>query len=633
MLLDSELKRVDKKLKVDSGNENQDDISSSLPALLLKHASQNGDRIAAYFSSGTSLTYASLDLRSNQLANKLIQLGVVKGQLIGLCMKRSEHMLTGLLAILKVGAAYVPMDPAYPAERLSYMAETAGIALLLMTSEVTDDIDFFNGKKYCLDTQSNETALMPSTFTSLATADDLAYVIFTSGSTGKPKGVQIQHGAVCKFLLSMAKQPGFTANDRMLALTTLSFDIAVLELYLPLLCGGTVVVASQEESVDGVLLAKLIAQYDINVVQATPSAWRNLLAGGFKGGQNFKALCGGEAFPADLAIKLTDCCGEVWNMYGPTETTVWSSCYRLPKEGGPILIGKPIAATTFWVLDKNTQLVPVGEEGELYIGGAGLAKGYLNRSDLTAERFIESPLTDGLLYRTGDLVKENPAGDFTYYCRLDEQVKIRGFRIELGEIESVLMAHPLISQAVVVVKEISTMDQRLVAYLLFETGQLVSNQEVRKYLRVFLPEYMIPQLLVEIEDLPLTPNGKVDRKRLPDPIDDISNADQFYAPETQTQKNIAAIWSKQLGVKEISLSDHFYDIGGHSLLATLVIHEVESHFNISISAADMFSCSLEQLANRVDKKIVLLKNRKQNKNKSPAKWMQKIKKSLLGDRV
>ena len=225
-------------------------------------------------------------------------------------------------------------------------------------------------------------------------------------------------------------------------------------------------------------------------------------------------------------------------------------------------------------------------------------------------------------------MKENPAGDFTYYCRLDEQVKIRGFRIELGEIESVLMAHPLISQAVVVVKEISTMDQRLVAYLLFEAGHLVSNQELRKYLRVFLPEYMIPQLLVEIEDLPLTPNGKVDRKRLPDPIDDISNADQFYAPETQTQKNIAAIWSKQLGVKAISLSDHFYDIGGHSLLATLVIHEVESHFNISISAADMFSYSLEQLADRVDKKTVLLQNSK--KNKTPVKWMQKIKKSLLG---
>jgi acyl carrier protein len=195
------------------------------------------------------------------------------------------------------------------------------------------------------------------------------------------------------------------------------------------------------------------------------------------------------------------------------------------------------------------------------------------------------------------------------------------------------MAHPLISQAIVVVKEISTMDKRLVAYLLFEAGQLVSNQEVRKYLRDFLPEYMIPQLLVEIESFPLTPNGKVDRKRLPDPIDDISNTDQFFAPETKTEREMAAIWSQQLGVKEISVSDHFYDIGGHSLLATLAIHEVESHFNISISAADMFSYSLEQLADRVDKKIVLLNNRKKNKNKSPAKWMQKIKKSLLGDRV
>ena len=281
------------------------------------------------------------------------------------------------------------------------------------------------------------------------------------------------------------------------------------------------------------------------------------------------------------------------------------------------------------MLDKNTQLVPVGEEGELYIGGAGLAKGYLNRSDLTAERFIESPLTDGLLYRTGDLVKETPTGDFSYDCRLDEQVKIRGFRIELGEIESVLMAHPLISQAIVVVKEISTMDKRLVAYLLFEAGQLVSNQEVRKYLRDFLPEYMIPQLLVEIEKFPLTPSGKVDRKRLPDPIDDTSNADKFYAPNTKTEREIAAIWARQLGVKEISASDYFYDIGGHSLLATLVIHEVESHFSISISAADMFSYSLEQLASKVDKKIALL----ESQHNSPIGWVQKIKNTLLGDRV
>lgn len=605
-----------------------------LPELLLRHASLNGEHIAAYFSTGVALTYADLELYSNQLANSLVEQGVKKDEFVGLCMERNEYMLISLLAILKVGAVYVPMDPAYPSERLSYMAETAGIKKLLMTSGVSETLVEFKGKKYCVDTHWQTISLMSKKFVSLAAADGLAYVIFTSGSTGKPKGVQIQHQAVSNFLLSMADKPGLTVKDRLLALTTLSFDIAVLELYLPLVCGATVVVASQEESSNGVMLQHLITRHNINILQATPSTWRNLLASGFTGGAEFKALCGGEAFPEDLAKTLGARCGEVWNMYGPTETTVWASCYRLPiqqelKESEPILIGKPIADTTFWVLDENGNPVSVGEEGELYIGGAGLAQGYLKQAELTAERFIKSTLTEGLLYRTGDLVKETPSGDIAYCCRIDDQVKVRGFRIELGEIESTLMTHPKIEQAIVVVKDISEMDKRLVAYIRFKTGKLMLNQALRKYLRKYLPEYMIPQLLVEIDAFPLTPNGKVDRQSLPNPLEDMSTSDQYYPPETDTQKIICKVWREQLSVEKISLTDNFYDIGGHSLLAVIVINEIEKKFNLELRASELLSESLEQLADKLDKKIQRIVEEKKNHQG----WLRSLKESLLGNRA
>jgi len=604
---------------------------ATLPELMLRHVSENGERIAAYFSTGKSLTYAALDSYSNQLANSLVKQGVKPGEFVGLCMERNEYMLISLLAIIKVGAVYVPMDPAYPADRLNYMAETAAINLLLMSSGVSDTLEEFKGEKYCVDTLWETVTLMSDKFVSLAVADDLAYVIFTSGSTGKPKGVKIQHNSLSNLLLSMAEKPGLTTKDRLLALTTLSFDIAVLELYLPLVCGATVVVANHEEASNGVLLQQLITQHNINVLQATPSTWRNLLAGGFEGGKEFKALCGGEVFPEDLAKTLSDCCGEVWNLYGPTETTVWSSCYRLPIqnsfiESKPILIGKPISTTTFWVLDEDVKPVSVGVIGELYIGGAGLAQGYLQQDSLTAERFIKTPLTDGLLYRTGDLVKETSSGDFAYCCRVDNQVKVRGFRIELGEIESALMAHPMIEQAVVAVKDISAIDRRLVAYIRFESDQLILNQALRSHLRVHLPEYMIPQMFLEVDQFPLTPNGKINRKSLPDPLDDMSRSDRYYPPETKTQKAIAVIWEEHLGMNNISLTDHFYDIGGHSLLSTLIIYEIEKKFNMVVSPADILSDSLERLADKLDKKMLMLVER-ENKNQS---WFSRLKKSLLG---
>jgi hypothetical protein len=288
-------------------------------------------------------------------------------------------------------------------------------------------------------------------------------------------------------------------------------------------------------------------------------------------------------------------------MYGPTETTVWSSCYRLPKDGDSTLIGKPIDETNFFVLNKKGEKVEVGVQGELYIGGEGVAKGYLNRIDLTAERFVPNPFGLGVLYRTGDVVEETISGEFKYCCRIDDQVKIRGFRIELGEIESVLMSHEMIDQAVVVVKNYSDMDQRLVAYILFMPGDSLTNGDMRKHLRNYLPNYMNPQFLVEVESFPLTPNGKVDRNSLPDPLEAVNIVDGHFPPDTSTQKAIAKIWSQHLGIEKIGLTDHFFDLGGHSLLAMIVSKDIELLFKISIQSIDLFSNSLEQLAEKIDR--------------------------------
>lgn len=584
-------------------------INIPLPEMVSIQARLNSDKVAAYVSNSSSvkkeITYLELDIRSNQLANMLVDQGVKQGDFVGICMERNEFMLIGLLAILKAGAAYVPMDPVYPSKRLSYIAEIADIQLLLMTSSVIETVKSFKGKRFCVDSYWEHIIDYSDDFTSLAEVDSVAYIIFTSGSTGKPKGVKIPHCAVSNFLLSMAKRPGFTEKDRMLALTTLSFDIAVLEIYLPLICGGVVVLASQDELSDALLLQQLIQQYNINIVQATPSTWRNLLNVGFTGGLSdsrvFKALCGGEKLTNDLAQSLKSCCDEVWNMYGPTETTVWSSCYRLPKDINSILIGKPIDETEFFVLDEKGNKVKAGIQGELYIGGIGVAQGYLGRIDLTSERFVPNPYGTGFLYRTGDVVKEMTNGEFKYYCRIDDQVKVRGFRIELGEIESVLMSHENIDQAVVLVKNYSDMDQRLIAYILFMPSKSLTNGDMRKYLRDYLPDYMSPQFLVEVESLPLTPNGKVDRNSLLDPLKAENDVGGFYPPETSTQKTIAGIWSKHLGIKRVGLTDHFFDLGGHSLLALIVIQDMQLLYEDAIQSVDLLSNSLEKIAEKIDR--------------------------------
>ncbi|MFJ8579614.1 amino acid adenylation domain-containing protein [Micromonospora sp. NPDC093277] len=414
-----------------------------------------------------TLTYAELDRRSTQLAHRLRQLGVARETLVGICLERSADMVVSLLAVLKSGGAYVPLDPGFPPDRIAFMLADSDLSVLLTSSDVLESLGAVKARPLCLDLVGDELATEPAEPLVLdVRPDHLAYVIYTSGSTGRPKGVRIPHGALGNFLLAMAERPGIGSGDALLAVTTLSFDIAGLELLLPLVEGASVIVVGREVAADGERLAAALDRSGATMMQATPSTWRMLLDAGWAGHPGLRVLAGGEALPAELAQRLLGGCAELWNMYGPTETTIWSAVARV--DHGPITIGEPIANTELHVLDGSGALVPLGVPGELHIGGAGLARDYLDRPELTAERFVRHPFPVGLgdrLYRTGDLVRRRADGSIEFLGRLDHQVKLRGFRIELGEIESVLERQPQVNQAVVTVREDTPGDQRLVAYV------------------------------------------------------------------------------------------------------------------------------------------------------------------------
>lgn len=568
---------------------------ATLHSLISQTAERCVEDIAVVGQDG-QLTYAQLDKHSDLLASYLIEQGVNVGGSVGVSMERRSDMLVALLGILKTGASYIPMDPSYPKERLAYMAEQADIRLIITCDSVKDDIDYFNHELLSIDGQweaiSNQTINHPLP---IVDPENIAYVIFTSGSTGLPKGVQVPHRSVVNFLSSMASKPGFGATDRLLAITTLSFDIAVLELYLPLVTGGRTVIASDDAVMDGDDLKDLIQEHEISVMQATPSTWRSLLAADWQGG-DIRILCGGEPFPVDLASTLSGICKQVWNMYGPTETTVWSTC-RLVNPERPNIIGTPIANTQCLVLNEKGQHQPIGVEGELYIGGQGVTHGYLNRDELTEKVFVRLPEFDNaLLYRTGDAVRLMATGELEYVQRIDNQVKVRGYRIELGEIESVVMKNEAVAECAVAVKEYTAVDKRIVAYVRFEGQQHLTMTDVRRYLRDFLPDYMIPQLLVELDAMPLTPNGKIDRKALPDPYHSSAGDDEVLEPNTPVEKSLAELWRSEIGVEQVSLDSYFFDIGGHSMLSMQVIYKIDEIYGVRLKPTDMVLNTLEQIA-------------------------------------
>jgi len=549
-----------------------------------------------------ALTYAELNRRSNQLAHYLRKLGIGPDALVGLCVERSLEMIVGLLGILKAGGAYVPLDPAYPPERLSFMLEDSEVEVLLTQNRLVASLPKVGGRVVCLDSGwqeiAEESIENPET---LASPKNLAYVIYTSGSTGKPKGVQISHRAVVNFLTSMSQKPGLTDRDRLLAVTTLCFDIAGLEIYLPLSMGARLEIASREVASDGSqLLSKLISS-GATVLQATPASWRMLLEAGWEGSPQLKSLCGGEAVSRKLANQLVQKTGSLWNMYGPTETTIWSTTARIEMEDAPIPIGKPIANTQIYILDKLQQPVPIGIAGELHIGGDGLARGYLKRPELTAEKFIADPFSaepEARLYKTGDLVRYLPNGHIEFIGRIDHQIKIRGFRIELGEIEAVLRQHGSVNDTVVMVREDTPGDQRLVAYLVPTQESAAPADELRGFLKEKLPDYMVPSVFVVLSAMPLTPNGKVNRGALPAPgRADFAAKESFVAPRNPVESQLVKIWESVLGVRPIGVANNFFDLGGYSLLAVRLMQRIEDDLHKKIPIATLFQApTIEKLA-------------------------------------
>jgi amino acid adenylation domain-containing protein len=529
------------------------------------------DRVALV-AEDVSLTYGELDFRANQLARHLVELGVTEETLVGVNLARTSDLLVAVLAILKAGGAYLPLDAAFPAERLAYMLEDAGAPLVVTTSELLDSLPSFEGHAVCQDRDGATIAeLSGAPLEATVAPENLAYTIYTSGSTGKPKGVEVTHGNAVNFLLSMAERPGLSSDDVLLAVTTLSFDISVLELFGPVSVGGRVVIASGDEAASGEALVERLGACGATVLQATPATWRMLYDAGWQGDQKLRVLVGGEALSSDLAQELVTSCGEVWNMYGPTETTVWSSCWRVPTQVDQIRVGTPIGNTQLYVLDGRMKPTPLGVPGELYIGGAGVTRGYRDRPELTTERFVPDPFSSvegDRLYRTGDLARFRDDGTVEYLGRLDNQVKIRGFRIELGEIEAVLAEHEAVKQAVATVAAAGTADARLVAYVVLERGEALTVSEVRRFLRARIPDYMVPGLVVELDDFPLTPNGKIDRRALPDPLASSARSEsEFSPPATQSEILIAEVWADLLSLDRVSRHDNFYQLGGHSLLS------------------------------------------------------------------
>jgi amino acid adenylation domain-containing protein len=550
------------------------------------------------------LTYRELNQRANQLAHELCKHGAGPDQLVGLFVERSIDMVVALLAIVKTGSAYLPLDPLLPAERLRYMLEDSGVRVVVTEQSLGGKLPAFGGVAILLEDtgwQGNRRDNLAAT----VGPEHLAYLIYTSGSTGKSKGVQVPRGALTNFLWSMREWLQLSERDRLLAVTTISFDIAGLEVWLPLLVGAQTVIASREEAADGNALRGLLDRHSITVMQATPVTWQLLFDSGWSGKPDLQTVCGGEAMPPEVAAQLVPVVERVWNLYGPTETTIWSTGYHVTDGQEPVLIGRPLGNTKCYILNGLGQPVPVGATGELHIGGDGLARGYLNLPELTAEKFVVDPFRTGeaRMYRTGDLARYRADGNIECLGRIDYQVKIRGYRLELGEIEAALKEQPEIKQAVVIAREDRPGDKRLVAYMVSTASAVPTTFELSTRLKRQLPDYMVPTAYVFLDQIPISANGKIDRKALPLPAETQTlHADTYIAPRTDLEKMLAGIWAEILEVEQIGLDDDFFGLGGHSLVGVRLLAKIRKTYQVNLELAVLFEArTVRQFADVIRK--------------------------------
>jgi amino acid adenylation domain-containing protein/FkbH-like protein len=570
----------------------------------------------AIISGSDKLTYSELDKQANRLSHHLISLGVIPGDAVGIFVERSAKMVISVLGILKAGCCYLPLDPSFPRERLSYMFGDSGAKVIITQESLKDKSGYFTDASFViLDKKNDILKNYPvSTPDIKSDSQSLAYIIYTSGSTGKPKGVKVHHQSVVNLISCMLRTPGISENDVLLAVVTLSFDMSVYELFLPLSAGAAIVVADSQDIRDGKTLINLIEKHNITILQAAPSLYYLLLASGWKGKTNLKALCGGEALTSSIVDKILPMVGELWNCYGPTETTVYSTFTRITNSRDKIHIGKPLDNTQIYILDKYDKLLPAGVTGEIGIGGLGVTKGYINQPDLTSEKFIR--LEDGhQVYKTGDRGRFLKDGNIELFGRIDNQIKIRGIRIEPGEIETLLSKIEGINESVVKLQKFEENDERLVAYLNVSEGFNMETREIIAHIKEKLPLYMIPSAFKVLNGFPRTSSGKIDRKATVfQTIELGSNGREDIMNLTPTEKKIREIWCTTLKTQDISVSDNFFEVGGNSLLAISVFSKIESEFKLELGLRVFFdSPRIKDLGEIIDIAKLRANNRTQER--------------------
>lgn len=555
------------------------------------------------------MTYKELDEKANHYAMCLMEIGIDNEDLVLICLEKGIEMIIGILAILKSGGAYVPIDSDYPKERIDFIVEDTKAKVILSTLNLKSVVDRYNTLDIIYLDKPLKSLNTTIHVAHIPKPNSLAYVIYTSGSTGKPKGVKIEHKALTNFLFSIRDHLTFNENLKLLSLTTFTFDISILEFLSPLLVGGKLILVSNKDANDPEIITNIIEKENPNCIQATPSRWQMIMSYGWKGNGNSILLSGGETINTELKKQLTALSSEVWNLYGPTETTIWSCISKL-EENTKTTIGKPLGNTQIYILNKNLALVPQGAIGQLCISGLGLSRGYLNRPDLTANKFVPHPFKkEEKLYLTGDLARWLPDGTIEFLGRNDYQVKINGYRIELGEIEALLNGINDIEQSVVLALEDNNTIKQLVAYVVSKND--IDEQEIERHLQKKLPYYMIPRIYVFLKEIPLTHNGKLDRKGLPDPV----IKQEYIAPNNETQMRLVEIWKDILQIDKVSVKDGFFQVGGNSLRAIRVLNAINKEFGLKYDLKGIYEeNTIALIAERIEIDLRFKNDQELNEN-------------------